>query len=82
VDLSNGVVIVGLGPGAFSTVAGARWRNARHLRAWLRRLENGEHPKDFEEILTPEQQADETLMLSLRRDGGRDIGAWTSGPGN
>ncbi|MEE8433943.1 MAG: radical SAM family heme chaperone HemW, partial [bacterium] len=64
----DGGAYLGLGPGAFSTVAGTRWRNARHLRAWLRRLENGEDPKDFEEILTPAQRADETLMLSLRRD--------------
>lgn len=72
----DGGAYLGLGPGAFSTVAGRRWRNARHLRAWMRSLQNGEDPSDFEETPTPEQQADETLMLSLRRDSGLDIGAW------
>ncbi|MCH8886881.1 MAG: coproporphyrinogen III oxidase family protein [SAR324 cluster bacterium] len=72
----DGGAYLGLGPGAFSTVAGVRWRNARHLRAWMRRLENGEDPKDFEETPSRSQRADETLMLSLRRDSGLDIGAW------
>ena len=74
----DGGAYLGLGPGAFSTVAGVRWRNARHLRAWMRRLENGEDPKDFEETPSRSQRADETLMLSLRRDSGLDIGAWES----
>ena len=74
----DGGAYLGLGPGAFSTVAGNRWRNARHLRAWMGRLENGEDPKDFEETPSRSQRADETLMLSLRRDSGLDIGAWES----
>lgn len=77
----DGGAYLGLGPGAFSTVVGVRWRNARHLRAWTGRLAAGEDPRDFEETPTPAQQADETMMLALRRDTGLDIATWEAAHG-
>jgi oxygen-independent coproporphyrinogen-3 oxidase len=67
---------LGLGPGAHSHRDGRRWHNERHLRAWLRRVEAGEAPVAYEERLTPAQQANEALMLALRRDTGLDVAAW------
>jgi oxygen-independent coproporphyrinogen-3 oxidase len=67
---------LGFGPGAHSFAAGRRWHNERHLRAWLGRLQAGEAPTAAEERLTPVQQANEALMLALRRDSGLDIPGW------
>jgi putative oxygen-independent coproporphyrinogen III oxidase len=67
---------LGLGPGAHSHVDGRRWHNERHLRAYLRRVQAGEAPVAYAERLTPAQQANEALMLALRRDTGLDVAAW------
>lgn len=74
----DGADYLGVGPGAHSHVGGRRWHNERHLRAWLRRLERGEPPVADAETLTVAQQADEALMLALRRDSGLDCTAWSA----
>lgn len=67
---------LGFGTGAHSCVEGNRWRNHRHLRAYLRATQSGNSPSGFHEALTPRQMANEELMLALRRDTGLHIGAW------
>lgn len=67
---------LGFGTGAHSCVDGVRWWNHRHLRAYLRAMEDGGGPQDFREELSVKQLANEALMLALRQDGGLDISAW------
>jgi oxygen-independent coproporphyrinogen III oxidase len=59
---------LGIGVGAVSTVAGARWRNAPSLPRYLAALQRGERPARELEPLDPELQARERLMLGLRLD--------------
>jgi oxygen-independent coproporphyrinogen-3 oxidase len=60
----------GIGPGAHSHVAGVRWWNVRHPRAYAQHLEAGRSPASGREVLTAEQRALEAVMLGLRlRDG-------------
>jgi oxygen-independent coproporphyrinogen-3 oxidase len=59
---------LGLGIGAVSTVAGARWRNAPSLLRYLAALERGERPARELEPLDPDLQARERLLLGLRLD--------------
>jgi oxygen-independent coproporphyrinogen-3 oxidase len=72
----SGQGYLGLGQGAHSYVAGRRWHNARRLREYRRLLEARRLPIAFEERLTPEQEANERLMLALRQDTGLDIPLW------
>ncbi len=74
----DGAAYLGLGPGAHSFADGRRWHNERHLRAYLRRVTAGEAPIAFSETLTRAQQANEALMLDLRRDTGLDVQAWSA----
>ncbi|KGH45880.1 coproporphyrinogen III oxidase [Modestobacter caceresii] len=60
----------GIGPGAHSHVGGLRWWNVKHPAAYADRLAAGLHPAADSELLTPEDQALETVLLGLRlRDG-------------
>ncbi|MCZ2819692.1 radical SAM family heme chaperone HemW [Modestobacter sp. VKM Ac-2977] len=60
----------GIGPGAHSHVGGLRWWNVKHPAAYADRLAAGLHPAADSELLTPADQALETVMLGLRlRDG-------------
>ena len=59
---------LGLGIGAVSTVAGARWRNATSLGGYLEALERGALPPRNVETLDDETRARERLMLGLRLD--------------
>ena len=59
---------VGLGIGAVSTVAGARWRNAPSLGGYLEALERSAQPPREVEALDDETRARERLMLGLRLD--------------
>ncbi|MGY5885350.1 radical SAM family heme chaperone HemW [Modestobacter lacusdianchii] len=60
----------GIGPGAHSHVGGLRWWNVKHPAAYADRLAAGLHPAADTELLTPEDQALERVMLGLRlRDG-------------
>ena len=59
---------LGLGVGAVSTVAGARWRNAPSLPRYLAALQRGERPSRELEPLDADTQARERLLLGLRLD--------------
>ena len=59
---------LGIGIGAVSTVAGARWRNAPSLPRYLASLQRGERPARELEPLDPTVQARERVLLGLRLD--------------
>lgn len=64
------VPYLGLGPGAHSFLHPARWWNPSCLETWLQRLQQGQHPAEGQESLTPEQDLLERLWLGFRtRDG-------------
>ena len=56
----------GLGPGAHSHLAGARWWNVKHPARYGALLEAGESPEAGREELTGDEQATERVMLRLR----------------
>ncbi|MGC5583939.1 radical SAM family heme chaperone HemW [Ornithinimicrobium sp. W1665] len=56
----------GIGPGAHSHVAGVRWWNVKHPRAYADRLAAGLSPAHAREVLGPEQRHDETVLLRSR----------------
>jgi putative oxygen-independent coproporphyrinogen III oxidase len=56
----------GIGPGAHSHLGGTRFWNVKHPRAYAQRLEAGELPIQETEALTPEQVADERVLLGVR----------------
>ncbi|HEX8102129.1 MAG TPA: radical SAM family heme chaperone HemW [Solirubrobacteraceae bacterium] len=60
----------GAGPGAHSHVGGVRWANVLRPAAYAARLARGESPAASHEVLTPEQQAAERVLLGLRRAAG------------
>jgi oxygen-independent coproporphyrinogen-3 oxidase len=59
---------LGLGIGAVSTVAGARWRNTPRLAGYLEALGGGAKPSRELEELTDADRARERVMLGLRLD--------------
>jgi len=59
---------LGLGVGAVSTIAGARWRNAPSLPRYLAVLARGERPARELEPLDSALQARERVLLGLRLD--------------
>ncbi|WP_344085878.1 radical SAM family heme chaperone HemW [Nostocoides veronense] len=65
----------GFGPGAHSHVAGVRWWNVKHPGAYADRLAQGVSPAAAREVLTPEQQYDERVLLGIRLAGGLPVGA-------
>jgi oxygen-independent coproporphyrinogen-3 oxidase len=56
----------GVGPGAHSHVAGERWWNVKHPRAWAERLESGTSPAAGVEVLDGDSRHTERVMLELR----------------
>lgn len=62
----HGADYLGLGPSAFSTHAGRRWRNIPDTAEYTRRVLSGEPPWDVEEFLDRETLASEVLAFSLR----------------
>jgi putative oxygen-independent coproporphyrinogen III oxidase len=56
----------GFGPGAHSHVGGTRWWNVRHPSAYAARLAEGCSPAAAREVLGPDEQAMEQVMLGLR----------------
>ena len=56
----------GLGPGAHSHVGGTRWWNVKHPAAWAGRLDSGESPAAARELLDPEDQRVERILLEIR----------------
>jgi oxygen-independent coproporphyrinogen-3 oxidase len=65
----------GFGPGAHSHVAGTRWWNVRHPSAYAARLAAGESPAAGREILSPDEQSMEQVMLGLRLADGLPLSA-------
>jgi len=56
----------GVGPGAHSHLAGERFWNVKHPRAYAQRIEAGALPIAETEVLTSEQIADERVLLGIR----------------
>jgi oxygen-independent coproporphyrinogen-3 oxidase len=60
----------GIGPGAHSHVAGTRWWNVRHPKAYAARLADGASPAQSREVLTAEQREAERVLLGIRLSDG------------
>jgi oxygen-independent coproporphyrinogen-3 oxidase len=60
----------GLGPGAHSHIGGVRWWNVKHPAAYAERLADDRSPAYAREVLTPEEQHTEDVMLRLRLSSG------------
>lgn len=56
----------GIGPGAHSHIGGTRWWNVKHPAAYAERLTESRSPAHGREILTPEQQLVERILLGIR----------------
>ncbi len=56
----------GIGPGAHSHFDGRRWWNVKHPHTYAQRVSANLAPMQDEEVLSPEQQALENIMLGLR----------------
>ncbi|QYN37988.1 radical SAM family heme chaperone HemW [Pseudonocardia sp. DSM 110487] len=56
----------GLGPGAHSHLAGARWWNVKHPARYASLLAAGESPEADRELLTDTERHTERVMLQLR----------------
>lgn len=63
----------GFGPGAHSHVAGVRWWNVKHPRAYAARLAAGHSPAAGREVLSAEALAEEKAMLGVRLAEGMDL---------
>jgi oxygen-independent coproporphyrinogen-3 oxidase len=61
---------LGLGPSAFSTVDGSRWKNVSDTSAYIRRIETDADPADFREHLDPRTRRAEEIAFSLRTNRG------------
>jgi oxygen-independent coproporphyrinogen-3 oxidase len=61
---------LGIGPGAHGrlTLQGAKWATRQHRapEAWLQRVEEEGHATRTREALSPQQQAEEALLMGLR----------------
>lgn len=69
----TGRPFLGFGPSAFSYWEGRRFRNVANLSRYLKALQEGKSPIDFEEKLQPEQHQRELLAIALRLLQGVDI---------
>jgi len=71
--------VLGFGPAAVSTIAGAdnalRWANPADFEAWEALVASGQAGQHGREILSPEIRAREGLMLALRTAAGLDLAA-------
>lgn len=72
----DGEPYLGFGAGAHSYISPYRWANVRSATKYVRQIQNGVWPIDFEERLSPSQQANEVLMLKLRQPAGINISEW------
>ena len=68
-----GADYLGLGPSAFSTVAGKRWRNIRETGLYSTSTMSGTTARDFEEDVSPELLASERAAFGLRTNRGLDF---------
>jgi oxygen-independent coproporphyrinogen-3 oxidase len=60
----------GIGPGAHSHVGGVRWWNVKHPAAYSSRMAQGISPAHAREVLSPDQQKVERVLLGLRLSSG------------
>ena len=67
---------LGFGPGAHSTMGGARWRNDADTAAWARRVETGTSPEIERLVLTPDIRWKEALITALRLADGVALAAF------
>jgi oxygen-independent coproporphyrinogen-3 oxidase len=63
----------GVGPGAHSHLAGARWWNVKHPARYAALLAAGSAPEAGREVLTDDERATERVMLRLRLATGLDL---------
>ena len=56
----------GIGPGAHSHVGGVRWWNVKHPAAYATRMAERVSPAHAREVLTPDQQSVEKILLGIR----------------
>ncbi len=66
----NGDDYAGLGPSAFSTRAGRRWRNVADTSSYIARVEAHEPLQDFSEDVPEALRAAEQTAFALRTSGG------------
>ncbi|MBI3252590.1 MAG: radical SAM family heme chaperone HemW [Candidatus Omnitrophica bacterium] len=66
---------LGLGPGAFSYLGGARSRLASSVEEYLRKIKMGDWRPAESERLSPEKKEIESFLLALRLTEGADVGA-------
>jgi oxygen-independent coproporphyrinogen-3 oxidase len=57
---------LGIGPGAHAHVGGVRWWNVKHPTAYAARLAEGRSPAQARELLDPETQLLERVLLEVR----------------
>ena len=67
---------LGFGPGAHSTMGGARWKNDAGTEAWAGRVETGASPAIERLVLTAEIRWKEALITALRLADGVDLDAF------
>jgi putative oxygen-independent coproporphyrinogen III oxidase len=65
----------GFGPGAHSHVAGVRWWNVKHPRAYAERLASGSSPAQARELLDADTRRVERVLLEVRLGEGLDTAA-------
>jgi oxygen-independent coproporphyrinogen-3 oxidase len=75
-----GADYLGLGPSAFSTRAGTRWRNVADTARYISCIESGDDPADFQETITLEIATTEKIAFGLRTDIGVDTSLLSSWP--
>lgn len=64
---------LGIGVSAWSYIGNKRFGNTKNIYEYMRKLEKGEKPIEFEEILTEEDKRLEKIMLGLRLKEGIDL---------
>jgi len=69
----------GAGPGAHSHVGGVRWWNVKAPAKYTQRLVVGESPSVGREVLTPEEQHTELVMLTTRLRSGLPVSELDAG---
>lgn len=78
----HGRDFLGLGPSAFSYWAGKRFRNIANLSKYLKLLEDGKSPVDYEEQLTKAESLRELFVLGLRLTQGVNLQKFQQEHGN
>ena len=64
---------LGFGVSGASFVDGTRFQNTASLSVYNDRIKNNEIPLEYREVLTPEEKAEETILLSLRTTNGLNL---------